>query len=225
MATATTLSLQGYRGKAVPNRFLRPEGAVDHLAVLLPGFGYTLDMPLFYYAEKLLLERGWDVLRVEYAYNTHPEFQTLPAPERHRWLLADAAAAWRAGLERRAYERVVLIGKSLGTLAMGHLLTVTDPPPTVGAVWLTPLLSEESLRQQIRDYGGPSLFVIGTADPHFDPVALEEMQVATIGEAVVVRNADHGMDIPGDPIASVRAVERVVEALGRFLSRPREHRC
>ena len=37
-------------------------------------------------------------------------------------------------------------------------------------------------------------------------------QVATIGEAVVVRNADHGMDIPGDPILSVRAVERVVEA-------------
>jgi hypothetical protein len=35
---------------------------------------------------------------------------------------------------------------------------------------------------------------------------------------VIVKNADHGMDIPGDPIASVRAVERVVEALGRFLA-------
>jgi hypothetical protein len=47
---------------------------------------------------------------------------------------------------------------------------------------------------------------------------LEKMQVATVGEAVVVKNADHGMDIPGDPIASVRAVERVIEALGRFLA-------
>ena len=218
MATATALSVQGYRGEPVPNRFLRPEGAIDHLAVLLPGFGYTLDMPLFYYAENLLLERGWDVLRVEYAYNKHPECQTLPATERHRWLLADATAAWRAGLGQRAYERVVLIGKSLGTLAMGHVLTAKDLPPAVGAVWLTPLLSEEPLRQQIRQYGGPSLFVIGTADPHFNPVVLEEMQVATIGEAVVVTNADHGMDIPGDPVASIRAVERVVEALGRFLS-------
>ena len=218
MATATTLTIEGYRGEAVPNRFLRPEGAIGHLAVLLPGFGYTLDMPLFYYAENLLLERGWDVLRVEYAYNRHPAYQSLPEPERERWLFEDATAAWRAGLGQRAYERVVLIGKSLGTLAMGHLLTATEPPPTVGAVWLTPLLSKEPLRQQIRGYGGPSLFVIGTADPHFDPVVLEEMQVATIGEAVVVRNADHGMDIPGDPIASVRAVERVVEALGRFLA-------
>ncbi|MDF2762600.1 MAG: hypothetical protein K0S83_1334 [Thermomicrobiales bacterium] len=217
MATATTLTIQGYRDEAVPNRFLRPQGAINHLAVLLPGFGYTLDMPLFYYAQNLLLERGWDVLRVEYAYNTHPEFQTLPEMERNQWLLADTTAAWRAGLGQQTYDRVVLIGKSLGTLAMGHLLTMADPPPNVGAVWLTPLLAEERLRQQISQYGGPSLFVIGTADPHFDPVVLEKMQVATIGEAVVVRNADHGMDIPGDPIASVRAVERVVEALSRFL--------
>jgi predicted alpha/beta-hydrolase family hydrolase len=175
-------------------------------------------MPLFYYAEHLLLERGWDVLRVEYVYHKRLEFQTLPKPEQHRWLLTDTTAAWRAGLGQRPYERVVLIGKSLGTLAMGHLLTLTDPPPIVGAVWLTPLLTQERLRQQIQQYGGPSLFVIGTADPHFDPVVLEMMQVATIGEAVVVRNADHGMDIPGDPIASVRAIERVVEALGRFLA-------
>ena len=218
MATATTLTIHGYRNEPVTNRLLRPEGAIDHLALLLPGYGYTLDMPLFYYAEKLLLERGWDVLRVEYAYNTRPEFQTLPKSERDRWLLADTTAAWRAGLGQRTYERVVLIGKSLGTMAMGHLLTMVDPHPNVGAVWLTPLLGEERLRQQIQQYGGPSLFVIGTADPHFEPVVLEKMQVATIGEAVVVRNADHGMDIPGDQVASVRAVERVVEALGRFLS-------
>jgi predicted alpha/beta-hydrolase family hydrolase len=217
MATSKKLTIQGYREEPVPNRFLRPEGAIDHLAVLMPGLGYTLDMPLFYYAENLLQERGWDVLRVEYAYNTRPEFRTLPEPERDRWLLADTTAAWRAGLGQRTYERVVLIGKSLGTLAMGHLLTMADPPPAVGAVWLTPMLTKERLRQQISRYGGPSLFVIGTADPHFDPAVLEKMQVATTGEAVVVRNADHGMDIPGDPIASVRAVERVVEALSRFL--------
>jgi predicted alpha/beta-hydrolase family hydrolase len=218
MTASTTLTIQGYRDELVPNRFLHTKGASDQLAVLLPGLGYTLDMPLFYYAENLLQERGWDVLRVEYAYNTHPEFQTLPKPDRDRRLLADTTAAWRAGLSQRTYERVVLIGKSLGTLAMGHLLTLADLPPNVGAVWLTPLLATERLRQQISQYGGPSLFVIGTADPHFDPGVLEQIQVATTGEAVIVKNADHGMDIPGDPIASVRAVERVVEALGRFLA-------
>ena len=78
MATVETLAIRGFGDLPVPNRLLRPEGAIDCLAVLLPGFGYTLDMPLFYYAESLLLERGWDVLRVEYAYNRLPEAETKP---------------------------------------------------------------------------------------------------------------------------------------------------
>jgi pimeloyl-ACP methyl ester carboxylesterase len=174
-------------------------------------------MPLFYYAENLLLERGWDVLRVEYAYNRLPEAEISPQSKMVERLYADAMAAWRAGLGQRQYERVALVGKSLGTLAMGHLLTVENPPPPTSAVWLTPMLSVERLREQIAQYGGPSLFVIGSDDPHYDPEIMRAMTVATNGEAVVVEGADLGMDIPGDPAASVRAVERVVEALGRFL--------
>ena len=218
MATSTTLTIQGYRDEPVPNRFLRPEGAIDHLAVLLPGFGYTLDMPLFYYAEHLLLERGWDVLRVEYAYNKRPEFQdaaragtgSVAAGRYDRCL---ARRSWPANLRARRPHREVSGHPGHGTPA-----DTGRPASHRGSRLADATAFQERLRQQIQQYGGPSLFVIGTADPHFDPLVLEKMQVATIGEAVVVRNADHGMDIPGDPIASVRAVERVVEALGRFLA-------
>lgn len=218
MATAKTLSILGFDGQPVPNRFLHPESAIDRLAVLLPGFGYTLDMPLFYYAEHLLLERGWDVLRVEYAYGRLPAFRSAPDDERARWLREDTSAAYRAGLARRAYSRVALIGKSLGTLAMGHLLTSADRPSgEVRAIWLTPLLREEWLRARIERHAGPSLFVIGTADPHYDEGILDGLLAATGGEAVVVEGADHGMDVPGGPVASVRAVERAVAAMQRFL--------
>ena len=217
MATSTTLTIHGYLGETVPNRVLRPDNAIDCLSVLLPGFGYTLDMPLFYYAENLLLERGWDVLRVEYAYNQLPEAEISPQSKMVERLYADATAAWRAGLEQRDYQRLALVGKSLGTLAMGHLLTMENPPPQVSAVWLTPMLSVDRLREQVAQYGGPSLFVIGTADPHYDPEVLRAMTEATNGEAIVVEDAGHGMDIPGDPVASVRAVERVVTAFGRFI--------
>lgn len=219
MATAAVLPIQGYRDAPVPNRLLRPRGAIDQLAVLLPGYGYTLDMPLFYYAEHLLLERGWDVLRVEVNYGQRPDFRTIPEAERAQWLLADATAAYRAGLAQRDYDAVTLIGKSLGTLAMGHLLTLPDPVPApTRAVWLTPLLRVDHLREQIRRFGGPSLFVIGGADPHYDAAILADLQAATNGEAIVIDGADHGMDIPGDPGASVHALERVVEAMGRFLT-------
>lgn len=217
MAQTKTLVITGFEGLPVPNRLLRPERAIDRLAVLLPGFGYTLDMPLFYYAENLLLERGWDVLRVEYAYNRLPGDASGWRVLLGERLLADAAAAWRAGRAQGAYSEVVFVGKSLGTQAMGHLLTAPDPPQRMRAVWLTPLLSIARLREQIAAFGGPSLFVIGTADEEYDAEALDALIAATGGEAVVVAGADHGMDIPGDPIASIRAMDQFVAALGRFL--------
>jgi predicted alpha/beta-hydrolase family hydrolase len=222
MASSTSLAIAGYRDEPVPNRFLRQDGVTDHLAILLPGLGYTCDMPLLYYAENLLTEAGADLLRVEYAYGRRADYRALPAPDRRRWLLADAVAASRAALAQRRYDALTLVGKSLGTLAMGHLLT-TAPPPARGvrAVWLTPLLRQDDLRRQIRRYAGPSLFAIGTADPHFNPDHLEEVRAATGGEAVVLPGADHGLDVPGDPIASVHAVERVVRALQDFLIRER----
>ncbi len=218
MAAETTLSIAGHRDQPVPNRFIRPRGAIDRLAVLLPGFGYTCDMPLFYYAENLLTERGWDVLRVEYAYSRSREFRQAPEIQRRRWLFADVEAAWRAGLAQGSYAAVALIGKSLGTRAMGHLLAADSPVPNIRAVWLTPLLSDAVLREQIERGGRPSLFVIGTADPEYDPAALDRLTKATGGAAVVVDGADHGLDIPGDPVASVQGLERVVAALTRFLS-------
>lgn len=218
MYAAESLPINGYRGEPVPNEFLRQQGESDHLAVLLPGMGYTCDMPLFYYAESLLLHTGADVLRVEYAYNRRPGFRELPQDEQRRWLLADATAGFRAALGQRPYREVTLIGKSLGTLAMGHLLA-EFPGRGVRAVWLTPLLREDGLREQMRLHGGPALLATGTADPFYEPLSLDEVREAIEGEGqvVLIEGADHGLDIPGDPIASVKAVEQVVAALQAFL--------
>jgi len=134
--------------------------------------------------------------------------------------LADATAAYRTGLTQREYAEVTLVGKSLGTLAMGHLLTTEKRPANrMRAVWLTPLLRQESLRQQIRRYGGPSLFAIGSADPQYEAALRAEVQEARGGEVVVVEVADHSMDIPGDSVGSGEAVEQGVRALQGFLAR------
>jgi len=215
------LPITGYRGEPVPNRFLRQEGETDHLAVLLPGMGYTCDMPLFHYAENLLAEGGADLLRVVYAYGGRTDFRDLSDAEREQWLFADTAAGYRAGLSRRDYAQLTLVGKSLGTLAMGHLLAGEDGPAGgVRAVWLTPLVRQERLREQVRRFAGRSLSAIGTADPHYETDSLDAWRDATRGEVVVVEGADHGLDVPGDVVASVEAVGKVVRTLRGFLSSP-----
>lgn len=215
--STTSLEIAGYQGEPVPNTFYRQEGETERLVIVLPGVGYTCQMPLLFYPRQVALERGADVLLVEYGYGTRPEYAELSLPEQLAWLFADACASWAAGTAQRPYRQITLAGKSLGTLAMGYLLSGQELPPDVRAVWLTPLLRHDPLRSEICSWTGPSLFVIGTADQHYDPVLLREVQEANGGEVVVIEGADHGMNVPGDVPASIRALDQIVGAATKYL--------
>jgi predicted alpha/beta-hydrolase family hydrolase len=202
----------------VPNTLLRQDATATRVALLLPGFGYSCDMPLLYYATLLLWNSGADVLRVEYAYHRRPEYRDLPASDQREWLLADAAAALDVVSQQSQYQQLVLIGKSLGTRAMGYLLTEKPPPQEVRAIWLTPLLRDPELRRQMRACAARSLTIIGTADAHYDPDYLRELSAETGIMVVTVEGADHSLDLEGDAVGSIRAMERVLGAIGAFLA-------
>lgn len=166
MSTEHILPISGYRDHAVPNRLRQPDRAIGHLAMLLPGYGYTLDMPLFYYLESLCLDTGCDVLRVETAYNQNSAFRDAPESEQAKWVASDARTAWHAGLAQGRYASALVVGKSLGTLGLAALLAEPlGSPGTVRSVWLTPLLSEPSVRQALLRLGDSAQVVIGDADP------------------------------------------------------------
>jgi predicted alpha/beta-hydrolase family hydrolase len=217
MYSPETLSINGYLDQAVPHTFFKQEDETRHLAILLPGAGYTAHMPLLYYPMRLLLEMGADVLRVEYAYMGRAEYEALSPAERVRWVFADVTAACRTGLEQRVYQQVTLVGKSLGTMAMGYLLTTEATLAQAQAIWLTPLLWNDLLRAQIRQAKPRSLFVTGTADPHYSAEHLAELQAATAGEAVVIEGANHSLEISGNLFASLQGMEQVIRALRGFL--------
>src|SRR5438445_4408554 len=120
-------------------------------------------MPLLYYPLRLLLAGGADVLRVEYAYQQRADLGAASAAEQERRVVADVTAACQAVLSQRAYEQVTFVAKSLGTLALGPVLTADARLARARAVWLTPLLRIDHVRAHIARWGGHSLFVIGTA--------------------------------------------------------------
>lgn len=218
MISFKSLSISDYRGEPLSNTFVRQDQAAHQLAVVLPGMGYTAHMPVLYYPTSLLVNRGADVLRVEYDYYRKPAFGEASGAERGRWLFADATAALEAGLAQRSYEQIILVGKSLGTLAMGHLITTDARLAQALCVWLTPLVRNETLRQQIAQAKPRSLFVIGTADSHYDPACLTEVVEATKGQSVVIKGANHSLEIAGSISESLRALERVVQAVDAFLA-------
>ena len=216
MPTITSLQIVGYRDAPVTNTFFRQEAEARRLAIFLPGIGYTADMPVLYYPRALLLEMGADVLAVRYAYNEDPEFRRLSGEEQMRRLEADVDAACAAGLAQRPYQEVTLIGKSLGTLAMAHLLEANDRLAGADCVWLTPVLADDRLRARIGQRRHHALFVIGTADPYYKASWLDEVRQATGGDAMVVEGADHSLELAGSVDRSLDVMEQLVRTLRAF---------
>ena len=218
MYSIKTLEIRGYRDEQVPHTFYEQEETPAQVALLLPGMGYTSHMPLLYYPARIMLSLGADVLGLEYDYNRREDFMALPGEERKQWLLTDATSACHTILMERSYREITLIGKSLGTRAMGHLLTTDDQVREAKAIWLTPVLRSERLCTQIMEWGRRSLIVIGTADPHFNEALLDNLKRETDSEMLIIEGADHSLEIGGDVLRSLAAMEKVIRAIQSFVA-------
>jgi len=89
--------------------------------------------------------------------------------------------------------------------------------PKFQCLWLTPVLKNEHLLSQIKQVKHRALFVIGTADPYYDKRNLDELLQVTGGESITIEAADHSLEIDGDAIKSLQALERVMMGIEKFL--------
>ena len=199
----------------MPNRlFVQPARATG-LAILFPGLTYSCDLPVLHYPYRLLAQRGFDVLQLQTDY-THESFQTASPSEQADWLASDAIAALHASRRQRDYARVVLIGKSLGTLVLAHMLARGEERDAA-TIWLTPLLRQPDLLEVALPCKSPALFVIGTEDRSYDPKTLERIQAVSCARVLVLEGADHILEVPGDIFSSLRRIESLLRAIDDFL--------
>jgi len=213
----TTIAINGYAGKSVPNLFLRQNNSADTLAILFPGLRYTCDMPLLYYSSRLFARRAADVLQVNSDY-TQADYQSASQSEQADWLRCDAQAALQAGKAQGNYKHLILVGKSIGTLALAHLVSTSPGEGTI-TIWLTPLLRQPSLVSAALLFKGPALYIAGTGDPIYASAPMQRIQQTTGAETLIVEGADHSMEIPGDPFQSLQIMERILRGLAAFLDK------
>jgi hypothetical protein len=100
---------------------------------------------------------------------------------------------------------------------MGHLITTVMHLPQLQCIWLTPLLKHEHLLAQIKKVKHKALFVIGTSDPYFDKLNLDDLVKATGGHGIVIDGADHSLEIEGDPLKSLKALELIMKGMTKFI--------
>ena len=68
---------------------ITPEQSSRHLAVVLPGAGYSVRQPLLYFASQVLLEKGFVVLGIEKVYGDDPKWRSLPTEQEARKVVQD----------------------------------------------------------------------------------------------------------------------------------------
>jgi len=213
--TFQTLNVTGYKEKPVPNTLLKQTQPTSHAAIILPGLGYTAQMPLLFYVAELLIAQQADVLQVNYNYLD--AFRGLDSAAKHRWLATDSTAAYRVLVAQHPYTHLTLVGKSLGTQAMAHLLTTQIFPAHTSALWLTPVLTNPGVREQMTAFAGPSLVVIGDVDPFYDPGILTAIGETPTRRFAIIEGADHGMSVGGDVFRSLQALEGTIRAIADSL--------
>jgi pimeloyl-ACP methyl ester carboxylesterase len=220
MATQDTWTIEGYRGRHVPNRFFHVgdgERENDGLAVILPGIRYTNDAPLLYYARKLLLEQQQsDVLAVDYGYGFDRRFQEAPADAREQWMRTDMEALIAAINGRQQYRRLTLVTKSLGTIIATRMLASGISHDT-RLVWLTPVLSDTGVAGALREAESPSMVVIGTEDRYYDAGILSDLGQTDSVKVLEMEGADHRLEVQGDALRSLDILGQYVRELDSFL--------
>ena len=221
--TLEHLHIIGHNNESVPNRFIKQAGGSKHLAMFFPGFAYGTDLPALYYPARLFSDLGVDVLLLDKLYSEIPNFRDLPEPERARMIVTDGLAMCEAGLAQQEYQQITLVGKSLGTLTMARLLKLDPRLAQATCVWLTPLLKHDRLRNLIVEKRPHSLFVIGSADDHYDRELLSDLQETIGGESIVLEEAGHSLEIPGKLIGSMQQMVVMVEKIEAFIKKAQTH--
>lgn len=171
------------------------QGTNGRVAVLLPGATYSPNHPVLYYAREVLRAQGWSVEEVWW----NPE--DLASEEA---LISKAKAAF----ERVADSNPLIVGKSIGSLALPLVAQRGWP-----AIWLTPLLNRPELLDALKIVTSKTLLVGGTADDFWNSA----VATASGQQVLEMPGADHGLEIPGDPLASVGLLRELVATMKVFV--------
>lgn len=216
MESELSWTVLGYEDRPLPSLFRAAGQANDKLALFLPGFTYPLEAPLFHYGMKLLEAAGFDLLGINYRYNENREFLAAADDKKGTWLTEDALGIRRAVVEHDRYTKLLLFGKSLGTIAMHTMSELPMPWERVGLVWLTPATPPGALKKRLEATTTPSLVIIGSADEFYRKEEIDG--IASLPHTItrVIPNADHSLEYPADVVGSARALPKILGWLDEF---------
>ncbi|WP_281202739.1 alpha/beta hydrolase [Cytobacillus kochii] len=214
MFNVETRTVKGYKGLDIPFTKLSKGKDSNSLAIILPGMGYTAQAPLLHYSTGVFLQKYFDVLQVNYQYN-NKVYDDFTMEEISEAIKLDVKTVLDDVLANKTYENFYLIGKSLGTIAMGYELN-RECYENAKAIWLTPLIQREDVFGAMVRSKNKSLCIIGDKDPCY----IEERYSKVIENqnvtSVLIPNVNHGLEYDGNTVESIDVLKGVIAEVEQF---------
>lgn len=219
MTNPTQYTISDFRGQALANQFWAAEEPNGWLGLVLPGLGYTSEMPLMFFTRRLLLWRGVDVLNLNPA--THSDaFQNSSDEVQLNWLKTDVLSGLNSGLSAQNYKGIILAGKSIGSLAIAQAVAEAEAYLPTTLIWITPLLRWQVVVDAALKAVGPQVHICGGADPTYDAEKLNQIIAEKpLANAFVAPGANHILEVQGNEQATFRGICEAMLFVGNFLDR------
>lgn len=202
----------GTNGISVSYSFLQPDSSSDTLVMLLPGYGYTNDSPMFRYTTTLCLENGLNVLEVNYNYRDE-RYDSVDVSEA---IVDDVRLVIDQVLQSHSFNEYIIVGKSLGTMAMASELT-RNVFHDAKLVWLTPLLKQDDIYEAILSHKGKQLVLMGTGDQHYVDERMKHLEQLALTELEIVEEMNHSLEYTGETYRSLRLLETLLKRVEQFI--------
>lgn len=214
MLKTNTESVNGYKEMNIPYTLLSVEENSKSLAIFLPGAGYTVRSPLFHYSNDIFLNKGFDVLQVNYQYNdkVYAEFSMEEICEAIKY---DVRTVLDIVLQKTSYENFYIIGKSLGTIAMSSELS-RDIFEEAKAVWLTPLIQRDDVFDAMVSSTNRGLCFIGDNDQCYIEERFNQLANNPKIVARLIPNVDHGLEYENNTVESIEVLKSVIADIKNF---------
>lgn len=181
------------------------------LAVFFPGIGYTVDMPLLHYSRRLAASRGYGIKLLPYG-----GFPQGVRGDREKmaacWQLAlTQAEAMLADVDLTAYDDVLFVGKSIGTIVAARLAARSPAADRIRLVLYTP--TEDTF---VYPFDRAVVFT-GDADPWVGGAdsRIPELCRQRGIPCIRIPQANHSLE-SGDCLRDIRMLSLVMEETARF---------
>ena len=172
------------------------------LVVMFPGVGYNMDCPLMYYASFLYEANGYEQIHMKY---NSIFFEPDLTREEKTLKVRDYVWEKVKDIDFSAYDEVVFLSKSFGTVEAGFLAEKMGI--YIVQIYLTPV------PRALTYIKAADIVVIGTADEVY-PECMAYCDERGI-QPLCIEGANHSLEVEGRPFESLEILKDVMKFVER----------